>query len=110
MDTRLAAVVQHVLGIATGFFERISENRHPLESLLVVDLLGNGFHCGREPGRVKGDRSKGVAEDVTEVNNFSCSTVSRDLRSLHRVFTANDPEREGHCCDGRSLGYGKFRL
>jgi hypothetical protein len=59
-------VAQNILGIATRIFQGVTQDGHIGQGALFVNRLGQCLHGGGEPGGVESDRTKGVAEDVTD--------------------------------------------
>jgi hypothetical protein len=76
MLSTVPAMLKYFLHRAARFFERIGKNGHPLESPVVVDLLGKGFHVGSEPPWVESHGTKGVAEDAPENLDMLVTVVS----------------------------------
>src|SRR5208337_5376877 len=60
MDTRLAAVVQYVLGTATGVLQGMGKDGHSVELAFLVNRAGKLLHGWGEPGGVAGDGAEGV--------------------------------------------------
>src|SRR5262245_23171112 len=54
MDTRLPAVVQDVGVRATGIFQSVGEDWHPVEGSLVIDHPYQFHHAGIIPGEDRG--------------------------------------------------------
>jgi hypothetical protein len=57
-------VADDLLVLAAGVHQRIRQDRHPLEGLVVVDRSGQADDIGRSPTRVEGHGAEGIAEDV----------------------------------------------
>ena len=66
MLTWLSAVDQDAPMVASRLLQGIGQLRHPVESSVVVDSLGQFNHGGRQPRRLDGEGLEGVAEDVTD--------------------------------------------
>src|SRR5262249_43800714 len=62
----LAAVVQDVGVIAGGVFEGVGEDGKTVEGAVIVDGLGQCGDVRRSPGRIDGDGTEGVAEELTK--------------------------------------------
>ena len=81
-----ATMRNDLLLLAAGVHERIGQDRHPLEGLIVVDRPGEADNVGRSPTRVEGHGAEGVAEDVanklrTVFGRKTCvTTVQRPFR------------------------------
>src|SRR5262249_22250587 len=67
----LAAVVQNVGVGAACLFESIGKNGHSVKGFFIIDGLSESGHVGCQPGSIDGDRTEGVAEDVTDQGAFA---------------------------------------
>src|SRR4051794_10278034 len=72
MLPRLAAVVQDVGVLATGFFKGVCQDRQAVEDSLIVDGASHSNDGGRQPSRIDTDRSEGVAENITQYGTLLC--------------------------------------
>jgi len=61
-----ATVLQDVLVVTARVFKGVREDGHSVKSTVVVDGLGEGDDGRSEPSWVDEDRTKGIAEKVTE--------------------------------------------
>jgi hypothetical protein len=69
MGSRLAAVVEDVRIAAAGIFKGIGENGQALEGSFVVHAssqLHDHSGVARQPGWINGDRTEGVANNITQ--------------------------------------------
>jgi hypothetical protein len=57
---------EHALIFATSVFKGIAKDRHSVEALVIVDVLGEGNHVGTEPSRVERYGAEAVAKDAAK--------------------------------------------
>ena len=63
MLTRLSAVVQDIVVVATGVLKGFGKDRHSVEGFLGVDARGEDEDVGRKPGGVDGDGAEQVRSE-----------------------------------------------
>jgi len=89
MLTGLAAVVEDIGIGAASVFEGVGEDGEAVEGAVSVDGIGEALDGRRFPSQVEGDRSEGVADDVTEQGR------------LHSPFPVAIYARTGNCIGHR---------
>ena len=72
MLARLSAVVQDVVVVATSVLKGVGKNQHSVKGTLLVNAFRKDANVGREPGRIDGNGTEGVAEDVSN-NLYPCN-------------------------------------
>jgi hypothetical protein len=84
---RVAAVVQGVGIVAASVLKGVGQNRHSIKGTLFVNTVGKSEGIGREPRGVNGDKTEGVAENVSD----SIALVARSpLLPVHLCINVSD--------------------
>src|SRR5262249_15855776 len=89
-----ATVSKDGLVIAPGFLQRIGENRHPVERMILVHLASDGSDClslANEPVHLELDRRKRIAQNIAHhVRRFALAEV---LIRRAAIKAAEDSDR-----------------
>ncbi|WP_157469202.1 hypothetical protein [Gemmata sp. SH-PL17] len=87
MLTGLPAVIEDVIVITTGVLEGVGQDRHQVKGTILVNAFGKGANDRGKPRRFECDRTKGVAEDVTEQTGLKTT-----FRLLAGFVKSNSPQ------------------
>ncbi len=91
MWTITAAVRNDLLSLAAGVHQRVGEDRHALERLVVIDRLCEADYVGGAPTWVEGDRAEGIAENLAQERTLTATLLPLRILKCNTAEAVSSP-------------------